>query len=137
MDNTLIRLARAEAKIKYDESNSMEGLLHSYRGAQSTQNIDVAALYARKIRNKLLEETDNQMAIDRLKLPTSTESTVESWLPFLESLGEVLSGDWAIYRQNLRDLPEQEGWPLNVQFPLKPGETQETSIFYNSSETNI
>lgn len=27
---------------------------------------------------------------------------------------------WATYRQALRDLPQQEGWPF-VQFPTPPG----------------
>lgn len=27
---------------------------------------------------------------------------------------------WAEYRQALRDLPEQEGWPVNIVWPKKP-----------------
>ena len=28
--------------------------------------------------------------------------------------------DKAAYRQALRDLPEQEGWPFNITWPTKP-----------------
>nr|DAT00194.1 MAG TPA: tail assembly chaperone protein [Caudoviricetes sp.] len=31
-------------------------------------------------------------------------------------------GQWAIYRQRLRDIPQQEGFPFNVVWPTKPDE---------------
>jgi len=34
--------------------------------------------------------------------------------------GSTLSADWATYRQALRDITAQEGFPLNVTFPDKP-----------------
>ena len=32
----------------------------------------------------------------------------------------VMSDAWAIYRQSLRDLPTQDGFPFNVTYPTKP-----------------
>jgi hypothetical protein len=29
--------------------------------------------------------------------------------------------EWVTYRQALRDLPTQSGWPLDVTWPTKPG----------------
>ena len=28
--------------------------------------------------------------------------------------------DWAVYRQALRDIPEQSGYPFNINWPVKP-----------------
>lgn len=121
--NTLpLQVARLESYVNHEKSQQMEALWHDYNGACDQGFEEEAANYARQIRNKLLEETDAQMALDRLSLPipTSTPTWIEDWLPFLRALGEVLSGDWAKYRQELRDLPSQEGWPFNIQFPEKP-----------------
>ena len=43
----------------------------------------------------------------------------------LRALGEALVGSWAEYRQMLRDLPQQEGWPLAIQWPTAPGSEEE------------
>jgi hypothetical protein len=52
----------------------------------------------RKKRNQLLSETD--------------------WTQLLNS--PVDSNIWAIYRQELRDIPEQEGFPWEIQWPELP-----------------
>ncbi|MGN1318898.1 MAG: phage tail assembly chaperone, partial [Lachnospirales bacterium] len=43
-----------------------------------------------------------------------------AWLGFFKKLGEVVNGEWAVYRQALRDIPEQEGFPFDVKFPSQP-----------------
>ena len=35
-------------------------------------------------------------------------------------LGETVPTDWATYRQALRDVPEQEGFPGDVTWPVAP-----------------
>jgi hypothetical protein len=35
-------------------------------------------------------------------------------------LSEEKKTEWAIYRQALRDLPTQEGFPWDIQWPTKP-----------------
>jgi hypothetical protein len=57
-----------------------------------TQNI-------RERRNKLLAESD--------------------WTQ-LKDVQEPVSSKWQIYRQGLRDLPSQDGFPFNITWPLKP-----------------
>ena len=74
----------------------------------------------REKRDKLLAESDCEMVLDRMNLEVPDGSTFTAWKPFLKSLGEKLTGDWAKYRQALRDIPNQEDFPYNVQFPEKP-----------------
>lgn len=74
----------------------------------------------REKRNQLLAESDCEMALDRLNVEIPDGNTFASWKPFFKALSEKLTGDWAKYRQALRDLPSQEGFPYNVRFPEKP-----------------
>lgn len=55
------------------------------------------------IRNSLLQQTDW----------TDTVSAKTR-------LGDVLYEEWQTYRQSLRDIPNQEGFPLNVIWPVAP-----------------
>lgn len=54
-------------------------------------------------RNKLLAETDWTQLPD---VPLSDSKKIE----------------WATYRQALRDLTAQEGWPTNITWPKKPAQ---------------
>jgi len=56
---------------------------------------------AREQRNVLLEETDYILMPD---YPITAEQREA----------------WTAYRQALRDLPEQEGWPVDIVWPEKP-----------------
>ena len=60
-------------------------------------------------------------ALDRLGLVAPSGSTFTAWLGFLKALGEALIGEWAQYRQALRDLPEQDGFPFSIVWPSAPG----------------
>ena len=82
------------------------------------KNSEVAKLAeeVREKRNKLLEESDKYMCLDRLNLDTS------SAVKFITSLKNVFNNDYAKYRQALRDITEQEGFPYDVVFPTKPEE---------------
>ena len=60
---------------------------------------DRVASEVRERRKTLLEETDNYAMSDR-----------------------VMSEEMKIYRQALRDIPEQEGFPYEVVYPIKPKE---------------
>lgn len=64
---------------------------------------DAAAKVIREKRNELLDETDKEMAIDRI-----------------EREPEEIVTAWKAYRQALRDIPEQEGFPFDVEWPVKP-----------------
>ena len=123
--------ARARAVTDMLRSEMLDVLRSSYDKAVEAQDEDTAAEFARKIRNKLLANCDAEVALDRLGLsaPTLENSfSITSWIGFLQTLANVLVGEWAQYRQALRDLPEQEGFPFNIQWPVSPDyvESQET-----------
>lgn len=80
----------------------------------------------RKIRNSLLEESDKYMTLDKgLDLgDVSTNLTATNMLSTLRTLItnllKAVNGEVAAYRKKLRDLPEQEGFPFDVEYPTKP-----------------
>jgi len=81
---------------------------------------DLAAAAARAKRNELLSASDSSMALDRLGLTVPSGSTFTAWLTFLRNLGSALTGEFAKYRQALRDLPEQPGFPYEIEWPDLP-----------------
>lgn len=119
-ENIYKRLAQAEAMAAAQKAETMEVLQAEYKRACEELNEEDAAAFARKIRDKLLNETDSRVALDRFNISVPSGTSFTAWLSFLKSLGEIITGAWAIYRQALRDLPEQEGFPFNVTFPAPP-----------------
>lgn len=101
---------------------SIDAMKEAYKTACEDGNEESAAIFARKIRNELLADSDKEITLDRLGLAVPTGTSFTAWLTFLKTLGEALTGEWATYRQALRDLPKQEGFPLDITFPTKPGE---------------
>ena len=101
--------------VSTDGSINGYGVSGSYGVAPACiSNEQDAAEFARKIRNKLLDKTDKQMSLDRLGLDTASVTK------FIASLTKIFNGGWVQYRQALRDLPEQEGFPFNITFPKPP-----------------
>ena len=80
----------------------------------------------REKRNKLLEESDKYMFLDRLTMnfpqEISLTNVVSVLKDFFKTLSNIKNGSWAKYRQELRDLPNQKGFPYDVKFPDKPEE---------------
>ena len=119
-ENIYKRLAQAEAMAAAQKAETMEVLQAAYKRACEELNEEDAAAFARKIRDKLLNETDSRVALDRFNISVPSGTSFTAWLSFLKSLGEIITGAWARYRQALRDLPEQAGFPFNVTFPAPP-----------------
>lgn len=84
------------------------------------QATDEKAKEVRAERDKLLAESDKEMCIDRLGLEMPEGSTFTSWLTFFKTFAKRITGDMAKYRQELRDITKQEGFPFDVKFPKKP-----------------
>ena len=114
------RLAQVEAMAAAKKAELEETLKAAYAAACEERNEEEAAALARKIRNKLLDNSDAQMSLDRLGLDLSSTTK------FIASLITIFTGAWAKYRQALRDLPEQEGFPFNIRFPTPPDKTEDT-----------
>ena len=91
--------ARQENFIKYSYSHTMGVLRKRYEAAVEKQDVEEAAEAAREWRNCLLADCDSMMVPDRpgVNVPA-----------------------WTDYRQALRDVPEQEGFPLSIVWPEKP-----------------
>ncbi len=79
-----------------------------------------AAAAVREQRNNLLNASDKDLCLDRLNLETPSGTTFASWKPFLEKFAEAANGEIADYRQALRDVPQQAGFPYDVEWPVKP-----------------
>lgn len=60
-------------------------------------NEEVAIFNVRRKRDRLLSETD--------------------WMALFDN---VLTAEWAAYRQYLREVPQQTGFPFEVVWPVKP-----------------
>lgn len=60
-------------------------------------NEELAIINVRRKRDKLLSETD--------------------WMALSDN---ILTEEWAAYRQALREIPQQTGFPFDVDFPVKP-----------------
>lgn len=87
--------------------------------AKSNERNRLAAIIRDK-RDKLLQESDARMCLDRMGLSAPNGTNFTAWLDFLKTLAKEISGDWAKYRKALRDLPEQPGFPYDVTFPTPP-----------------
>lgn len=114
------RLARLEAVSNEIKSEMDDILNNAYKIACEEQDEDRAAELARKIRNKMLYESDKQFALDKMLPEAPTGISFSDWLHWLKELASIASNAWAKYRQALRDLPQQEGFPFNVEFPKSP-----------------
>lgn len=112
--NDQIRLARMEAVCNQIKSEMDDVMRKAYEQAVADNDTDRAAEIARKIRNRLLDKSDAQMSLDRIGLNTSTSTA------FLTSLKNIFNNDWAVYRQHLRDITKQEGFPFNIDWGTSP-----------------
>ena len=115
----------------YDEYRlivpNREGLLEAVAAAKAQwleaatkEEYDALAAEVRAKRDALLVESDARMCLDRMGLTVPSGATFTAWLAFLRGIGNVLSSAWVKYRQALRDITEQEGFPYDVEFPKPP-----------------
>lgn len=85
---------------------------------------DLKAKEVRSIRDKLLADSDKNMALDRLNFDIPKSITMTNIVTAVKAVFSIIddakNGEWATYRQELRDLTKQEGFPYNVEFPNKP-----------------
>lgn len=90
--------------------------------AKNNEYNEVASM-VREQRNKLLEETDKEMCIDRLGIEIPEEITATNLLTVVikvfKGIGNILNNNMSKYRQELRDITKQEGFPYNVIWPRK------------------
>ena len=117
--NEYKRLARIEAMSNLQKSQLVEVLQNAYDAACQAGDEQAAADAARALRNKLLDLSDKEMSLDRLGLD------IRNTITLLATLGTIFAGEWATYRQALRDIPQQDGFPFNITFPVAPDKTED------------
>ena len=104
------RLAKMQKLYETTKAEQSDVQQTAYETAVSEKDVEAAAETARKIRDIMLAESDKEVVLDR-------------WLDFLTTLGQALNGEWTRYREALRDIPEQDGFPFEIKWPVKPSKT--------------
>lgn len=121
-NNEAIRFARMEAVCNQIRSEMDDVMLSAYVRAVDEQDEVRAAEMARKIRNRMLDKSDAEMSLDRIGLDTSSTTS------FLTSLKSIFDNQWAKYRQHLRDVPTQEGFPFDIDWGVAPDDNKESEV---------
>lgn len=118
-NNEQVRLARMESICNQIRGEMDDVMRIAYEKAVEEQDEDRAAELARKIRDRLLDLSDKEMSLDRIGLDTSSTAA------FLASLANIIQNSWAVYRQHLRDITTQEGFPFNIDWGVSPNAEQD------------
>lgn len=118
-NNEQVRLARMESICNQIRGEMDDVMRIAYDKAVEEKDEDRATELARKIRDRLLDRSDKEMSLDRIGLDTSSTTA------FLASLANIIQNSWAVYRQHLRDITEQEGFPFNIDWGVSPDAEQD------------
>jgi len=59
-----------------------------------------------------------EQASDRVRAERDRLLTASDWTQVADAPADATA--WATYRQALRDVPQQEGFPENIKWPEKP-----------------
>lgn len=92
--------------------------------AVKNHDYNLKAEEIRNKRNQLLADSDKNMVLDRIDFEIPKEITLTNIVTVIKELFNTIStiknGAWAVYRQELRDITKQKGFPYEVEFPKKP-----------------
>jgi hypothetical protein len=131
--NDKMRLARVEAICNQLRSEMDDVLANAYQQAVENRDEESAASIARKIRNKKLDASDKYCTFDKILPQTPTGTSFTDWIQWLQHLASMNTNEWGAYRQALRDLPQQEGFPFDIVFPIDPETKKKLEEEENSS----
>lgn len=121
------RLARIEAMTEKLRSEMDDVLKVAYDKAVESGDEDSAAELARRIRNNLLSKSDKECAFDRILPDAPSGTSFTDWISWLKSLAAIRSEAWGAYRQSLRDLTKQSGFPFSIDWPVAPKQDGESN----------
>jgi len=62
---------------------------------------------------------DTKLALEAVKIERARKLWASDWTQ-LPDAPEAKRAEWATYRQDLRDITKQEGFPLEVEWPIEP-----------------
>ena len=117
--------------IQLDDVGDIEARVNSepFLAALMQRDREETAAQVRAARNALLAASDAQVAVDRYSFDLPEHVTAGTMLTafvgLIDALRNLTSGSWAQYRQALRDLPTQPGFPYQIEWPVKPDERHE------------
>ena len=126
--NNEMRLIRVEAVCNQIRGEMDDVLQKAYQAACEAQDEEGAAALARRIRNRLLEVSDKECVLDKVLPDAPTGITFSAWMDWLKQLANVAKNEWGVYRQSLRDLTTQEGFPFNIEWPVAPDAEKEEIV---------
>lgn len=66
----------------------------------------------------LIKVLSTQSTEEKIRQERDAKLIESDWTQVLDS--PVDQEAWASYRQLLRDIPQQDGWPLNIIWPEEP-----------------
>ena len=95
----------SDVTMGWSESNEEIAKREAYNGEVTVEDIPMTAEEARAKRDKLLADTDWTQVLDAPIDATTREA-------------------YRVYRQALRDIPEQEGFPSTIIWPKLPSVTK-------------
>lgn len=129
--NEQMRLAKMEAMCDHLRSEMSDVLERAYAIAVEERDEDRAAELARKIRNKLLDASDKYNTVDRVfnfDLPEtiSTTNVISAVKALIEGINGITANDWSVYRQHLRDITVQPGFPFDIDWGTAPDAEEAT-----------
>lgn len=139
VEETVQESENSETKIKYiydiyeisinnreDLSEEIEKNYDKWLESAKKLDYDKVAAEVREKRNELLKDTDKEMCIDRLNFnfPENLSMTniISALKEFFDGFSNISKSNVAKYRQELRDITKQEGFPYNVKWPTKDEE---------------
>jgi hypothetical protein len=120
--NELIRIARIESVCNKLRAEMDDVVRNAYLRAVENNDEETAALLARKIRNALLDKSDKECVLDKMLPDAPIGSSFTDWIDWLKALAQIKKNAWGEYRQALRDLSQQKGFPFEIEFPKAPNE---------------
>ena len=129
--NNQMRLAKMEAMCDQLRSEMSDVLERAYAIAVEERDEDRAAELARKIRNKLLDDSDKYNTVDRVfnfDLPEtiSTTNVISAVKALIKGIHGITANDWSVYRQHLRDITDQPGFPFDIDWGTAPDAEEAT-----------
>ena len=129
--NEQMRLAKMEAMCDHIRSEMSDVLERAYAIAVEERDEDRAAELARKMRNKLLDDSDKYNTVDRVfnfDLPEtiSTTNVISAVKALIEGINGITANDWSVYRQHLRDITDQPGFPFDIDWGTAPDAEEAT-----------
>ena len=104
-DDETGKVKKYEVTYPYSEENLKIAQRYAYNGEVTVENIPMTEEEARTQRDKLLADTDWTQVLDAPIDATTREA-------------------YRTYRQALRDIPEQEGFPESITWPELPAVTK-------------